>query len=224
LAEIPARIVAVALLGLLSVVGGAGADDQEPFGLPTVAAPESPLSPIWRQLQSRIQADQAVVDRCRSERDICASAAARRLIEIVDEARQHEGLARLGHLNRAVNLAIQPTNSGIWRSPLDALESTGDCKSYAVVKYAALGDLGVGLDDRRLVIVHIQSLQVAHVVVAVRFETRWLILDNHSMAIVEGSELHDYRPVLVLDQHGVGAYTPVLSQTVASLPCHGHLG
>ena len=88
-------------------------------------------------------ADQFTITACRAD-PACGSPAALRLIAIADEAMQYDGRARIGHVNRAVNQAIAATRSDVpWMSPLKAIVSPGDCKSYAVTKYAVLGDAGI---------------------------------------------------------------------------------
>ncbi len=164
------------------------------------------MAATWQQLLLKIQADELTVARCRADPATC-SPAALRFIAIVDDARRYEGEARVGHINRAVNLAIAVAHDGIWRSPLEALASAGDCKSYAVAKYAALGDAGIPAADRRLVIVGVKSRQQeAHVVVVVRLATRWVILDNRTQALVDSLDRHDYLPVLALDHSGVSEF------------------
>ena len=117
---------------------------------------------------------------------------------------------RLGWLNRAVNMAIRPVSdwaqyglADFWASPLQTLGSeAGDCEDYAIVKYAALRELGILPDDLRLVIVQDDKREVGHAVVAVRYEQRWLILDNRTMAILDAGDVHYYRPLFALDQQG----------------------
>jgi len=38
--------------------------------------------------------------------------------------------------------------------------------------------------------------------VAVRYEQRWLILDNRTMAILDAEDVRHYRPLFALDQQG----------------------
>jgi hypothetical protein len=43
-------------------------------------------------------------------------------------------------------------------------------------------------------------------VVAARLDGRWLMLDNRRMAMVEDSDVRNYRPTFVIGQHGVMRY------------------
>jgi predicted transglutaminase-like cysteine proteinase len=97
----------------------------------------------------------------------------------------------------------------------------GDCKNYAVTKYAALGDAGIPANDRRLIIVHLKSPQQgAHLVVAVRISAQWVLLDNRSMTLVESTARHDYLPILALDRSGVREFRTLPGTTVSGLPCN----
>ena len=98
-----------------------------------------------------------------------------RFLSIVELGRMREGRARLGEINRAVNLSIKPVSDlaqyGIadyWSAPLATLGvGAGDCEDYAVVKYAALRELGIDPDDLRLVVVSDIKRKTLHAVVAV---------------------------------------------------------
>ena len=123
---------------------------------------------------------------------------ARKFIAIVNEGNRYEGLARIGHINRAVNFAIRGTNKAVpeeWTSPLATLErGDGDCKQYAVLKYAALIDAGYAPDVLRIVIVGDKSLHVQHAMVAVRNEGRWLFLNNRSLMLGKQRSHKPLRP------------------------------
>jgi predicted transglutaminase-like cysteine proteinase len=198
---------ALLLLGLT-----AQADMSEPFGLATVAAPQGPLWVTWRKLQAEIKAERPVIAQCRATPLECGSTPALQFIAIVDQGEGFAGLARIGHINRAANFALRAVGNVTpgavhdkWKSPLAALTAgAGNCKQYAVLKYAALEDAGFAADDLRIVILQSRSRQQAHAVVAVRDDGHWLILDNRSLALVESRDLRDsYLPLYMLDQRGV---------------------
>lgn len=178
----------------------------EPFDLPATLVPTEEISAKWRELQARISADQKAIAACHSNESTC-SQAARRFLSIVKLGRKQEGRARLGWLNQAVNMSIRPANdwsqygdTDYWASPLQTLGSgAGDCEDYAVVKYVALRELGVGADDLRVVIVRDNKRLIEHAVVAVRYERKWLILDNRTMAILSTEDAGNYRPLFALN-------------------------
>jgi predicted transglutaminase-like cysteine proteinase len=217
------RIACVAILSLL-LGFAAQADTAEPFGLATAAAPESPLSETWAQLQAQIEAEQPVIAQCRADPQACRSTPAAEFIAIVAEGAGYEGLVRIGHINRAANLAIRALANDArdavaaqWTSPLATLAAgAGDCKQFAVLKYAALEDAGLAPNDLRIVILQQRARPESHAVVAVREEGRWLILDNRSLALVESSELlRQYAPLYSLDRRGVRLFIeqPQVAQT-----------
>src|SRR5262249_61298937 len=61
----------------------------------------------WRDVLARIDSQQETLATCRASPDACPPAAAR-LLQLVELGRRHEGRARLGEINRAVNLNIRP--------------------------------------------------------------------------------------------------------------------
>ena len=146
------------------------------------------------------------------------------LLAIVDNARAREGRARLGEINRAINLAIRPMSDlaqygqiDVWSSPLETFaHGAGDCEDYAIAKYVALRLAGVSADDLRLVVMRDTIRGEGHAVAAARLDGHWLMLDNNRMAMVEDADVRNYRPLFVLDERGVMRYidTPLL----ASLP------
>src|SRR5262245_6914788 len=178
----------------------------EPFDLPTSLVPTGEISAKWRELQSRILADEKTIAACQADESTC-SQAARRFLAIVKLGRKHEGRARLGWLNRTVNMTIKPASdwalygdADYWASPLQTLDrGAGDCEDYAIVKYVALRKLGTGADDLRVVIVQDGKGLTEHAILAVRSERKWLALDNRTMAILNAEDAHNHRPLSSLN-------------------------
>jgi predicted transglutaminase-like cysteine proteinase len=149
------------------------------------------------------------------------SPAALQFLAIVDNAKARDGRARLGEINRAINLAIRPMSDlaqygaiDVWSSPLVTFASgAGDCEDYAIAKFAALRHAGVSPDDLRIVIMHDTLRDEDHAVAAARLDGHWLMLDNRRMAMVEDADVRNYRPTFVIDQYGVMQYvdTPLLA-------------
>ena len=63
----------------------------------------------WRDVLARIDSEAETLAACRASLDAC-SPAARRLLQLVELGRQRAGRARLGEINRAVNLSIKATS------------------------------------------------------------------------------------------------------------------
>ena len=65
--------------------------------------------------------------------------------------RARDGRARLGEINRAINLAIRPMSDlaqygeiDVWSSPLVTFaHGAGDCEDYAIAKFVALRLAGI---------------------------------------------------------------------------------
>jgi predicted transglutaminase-like cysteine proteinase len=169
----------------------------DPAAIWSWAAMLSATSAKWADLQSRILAEKETLAACRSGDRPCP-AAARRFLSIVEHARQREGRARLGEINRAINLSIRPMSDlaqyGVedyWAAPLEALSSgAGDCEDYAIAKYVALEESGIAPADLQLEIVRDVKHKTTHAVVAVRYKDEWLILDNRTLRIVNAEETH----------------------------------
>jgi predicted transglutaminase-like cysteine proteinase len=104
----------------------------------------------WRDVLARIDSEEETLSACRASPDAC-SPAARRLLQFVELGRQRAGRARLGEINRAVNLSIKATSDwsqygvdDFWSAPLATIEKgAGDCEDYAILKYLALREAGV---------------------------------------------------------------------------------
>jgi predicted transglutaminase-like cysteine proteinase len=105
---------------------------------------------------SRLDRGHALLGAC-VDSNVTGCAAARQLHDIIEDAKAQNGLALVGHINRAVNLVIKPVTSSGWLSPLEAINSGGDCKAYSIAKYFALREAGIAADHLRLVIVHARS-------------------------------------------------------------------
>lgn len=169
----------------------------EPFAARYQLRPDGLLREKWDTLQSDIAREREVIAQCRGNA-ACPSAAARRFNAMVEAARERSGRARIGEINRAVNLAIRPQSDlaqhGVadrWSSPLATLESgRGDCEDYAIAKLALLREAGFAGEDLRFAIISEKASPLeSHAVAAVRLEGRWLVLDNRRLALVDATAL-----------------------------------
>ena len=66
----------------------------------------------WRDVLARMDSEGETLAACRVSPDSCPPPA-RRLLNIVELGRQRAGRARLGEINRAVNLSIRATSETI---------------------------------------------------------------------------------------------------------------
>jgi predicted transglutaminase-like cysteine proteinase len=190
---------------------------REPFGQISIPVASGDVPDNWRVIQSEIDAETAILDRCRAAQG--CPRAARAFLDIVAQGRGRDGLARVGLINRAVNMAIIPTSDmkqwGVedhWSPPLETLATgRGDCEDYAIAKYVALIEAGVAKEDVRLVIVHNRFRHEDHAVAAARVAGVWLILDNRSFALAPDAAMRGVIPLFVLDDTGAKILVPELA-------------
>jgi predicted transglutaminase-like cysteine proteinase len=200
-------------------LGSTGSMEQtgrsaEPFGLFASTLSEGAFRGKWLGVERKLDDERVQLALCDGDRDRCASPAALRFLAIVDNARAREGRARLGEINRAINLAIRPMSDlaqygeiDVWSSPLVTFANgAGDCEDYAIAKFVALRQAGVSPDDLRIVIMRETIRGEDHAVAAVRLDGHWLTLDNRRMAMVEDAYVRNYRPLFVINQYGVMQY------------------
>src|SRR5690349_16401894 len=156
----PATGLAAAGLNGVAAFDAAGGA-AEPFGLAVSAVGESTsVGEKWQKLERQLDDERVQLALCDGDRDNCVSSAALKFLAIVDNARQREGRARLGEINRAINLALRPMSDlaqygaiDVWSPPLVTFShGAGDCEDYAIAKIMALQLAGVPASDLRIII------------------------------------------------------------------------
>lgn len=185
---------------------------NEPFGVLANRLSEGPIVEKWAGVQQDVRREMQRVAECRSERQ-CVDREALSFLRIAETARARQGLARLGEVNRAVNLAIRPVSdlanfgeTDVWSAPLSTLaRGSGDCEDYAIAKMVLLLESGVPSRDLRLVILRETIRANEHAVLAVRQQGRWLILDNRTLVMVADIELKGFQPIFIVDENGARA-------------------
>ena len=193
----------------------------QPFGLSSTVLTYGGLRDKWLGVARELDDERVQLALCDGDRDRCVSPAALRLLAIVDDGRARTGRARLGEINRAINLAIRSMSDlaqygqiDVWSPPLVTFaHGAGDCEDYAIAKLVALRLAGVADDDLRIVVMRDTLSGEDHAVVATRLDGRWLMLDNRRMAMIEDNYMRNVRPLFVIDQHGVSQYveTPLVA-------------
>ncbi|MGE5157858.1 MAG: transglutaminase-like cysteine peptidase [Gemmatimonas sp.] len=200
------------------------ASSGEPFGLAASAMTPGALQDKWKALTRKLDDERVQLALCDGDREHCASDAALRFLAIVDQGREREGRARLGEINRAINLAIHPMSDlaqygqmDVWSSPLATFyRGAGDCEDYAIAKFVALRQAGVPGKDLRIVIMRDVFHGEDHAVAAARLDGHWLMLDNRRMAMVEDGNIRNYRPLFVMDEQELKRYAD--PRLLVSLP------
>ncbi|MGO8907835.1 MAG: transglutaminase-like cysteine peptidase [Bradyrhizobium sp.] len=186
----------------------------EPFGLFASKLSGGGLLEKWLGVERKLDDERVQLALCDGDRTRCVSPAALQFLAIVDDARAREGRARLGEINRAINLAIRPMSDmaqygqiDVWSSPLVTFATgAGDCEDYAIAKFVALRMAGVSPDDLRIVVMRDTIRGEDHAVAMARLDDHWLTLDNRRMAMVEDADVRNYRPLFVIDGRGVMRY------------------
>ena len=205
----------------------------EPFGRSASVLSAGTLLEKWRGVARTLDDEAVQLALCDGDRDRCVSPAALQLLAIVDNARARDGRARLGEINRAINLAIRPMSDlaqygeiDVWSSPLVTFaHGAGDCEDYAIAKFVALRLAGIAASDLRIVIMRDTVRGEDHAVAAARLDGRWLTLDNRRMAMIEDAQVRNYRPTFVIDQTGIMQYVdaPLLAGLVGADPALANL-
>lgn len=201
-------------------------NSPEPFGLATSMLSEGPLRAKWLEVERAITAEANIIAGCENDPDHCTSRPAMRFLEIVKAAAARDGLARLGEVNRAFNLAIRPVSDvaqyGVedhWASPLATLAAgAGDCEDYAIAKLVALRAAGVPADDLRLVIIRETATGEDHAVVTARADGHWRVLDNRTFVMIGDGDLDKYRPLFAIDAEGAKRFEqPMIAQAARGM-------
>ena len=170
----------------------------------------------WLKVEREVDDERLLLKICGDDRASCRSRTALQFLTIVDSARVLAGRARLGEINRAINLTIRPMSDlalygeeDVWSPPLATLaEGAGDCEDYAIAKFVALQEAGVSIVDLRIVILRDDIWEEDHAVVAARLDGNWLMLDNRHMVMPEDHQVRKYyRPIFLLDHNGVRRYS-----------------
>ena len=179
------------------------------FGMDTEPLFGGDLLEKWSRAQAEIAQELRVISQCH-DNSRCPPAALE-LMRLSSEGAGRSVRARVGLINRAVNLAIGPVSDeaqwGVpdrWSAPFETIQSgRGDCEDYAIVKYAALLEAGVSPDDLKLVVLKNTFPNEDHAVLAVQVDGEWLILDNRTLTLVRDTDVARAMPKFMLDDQGV---------------------
>src|SRR5438876_5462832 len=174
---------------------------DEPFGLSTATVSKGAVLDKWLNVEREVDDERLVLKLCEENRASCQSRAALEFLAIVESGRSLEGRARLGEINRAINLKLKLTSDlalygaeDVWSPPLATLAiGAGDCEDYAIAKFVALQEAGVSPDDLRIVILRNDVRDEDHAVVAARLDGNCLMLDHRHLVLAEDQPLRRYR-------------------------------
>jgi predicted transglutaminase-like cysteine proteinase len=190
------------LLALLALATPALAGPVYPelFGSREVYSSSLKLFPKWRGTLARFE------DELKScGRDACQT---KSWAGFIDSLHGLDRMAQLQAVQAEMNqkrYIIDPVNWNLpdyWATPFQFLRKNGDCEDYAISKYMALRELGVPVDDMRIVVLQDLNLQIAHAVLVVYVDGTAWVLDNQITTIVPADRIHHYQPVYSINESG----------------------
>jgi predicted transglutaminase-like cysteine proteinase len=182
------------------------------FASNTEPVTEGSLLDKWRRVEAEIAKELDVVAQCRGS-ESCTTPA-QKLIAFSQEGASRMGRARIGLLNRAIDIAISPRDDEVqwgvpdhWSAPFETLGSmAGDCEDFAILKYAALLIAGLPKDSVKIIVWRNRLPAEDHAVAAVWVDREWLILDNRTLTLVRDTDVTRVIPKFLLDDSGVRGF------------------
>lgn len=184
------------------------------FNTPAVQLARLPLRQRWDDVSAKAGDDLALLDDCLADGTRCKTDGARTWADIVLAAGKLSPGERIAHVNRAVNSLVAYRSdretwhrAEYWASPAESLaRGRGDCEDYVILKYWTLRRLGVSDDAMRIVVLRDRSKNVNHAVLAVAFNSDWLVLDNRYANIRFHGEMPNYQPIYSFNFSGQWAH------------------
>jgi predicted transglutaminase-like cysteine proteinase len=115
---------------------------------------------------------------------------------------------QLKEVNRAMNAKkyiLDIKNWGqedYWATPYQFLKKNGDCEDYAIAKYMVLKELGLRVEDMRVVALQDLNLNLGHAVLVVYVGEQPMLLDNQIASVVPANSIRHYQPVFSINEEG----------------------
>jgi len=78
----------------------------------------------------------------------------------------------------------------------------GDCEDYAIAKMQLLHALGFDAKDLYIAVVRDLVRRADHALLVVRYDGRFLVLDNGTDRILDAASVGDYKPILSYNARG----------------------
>ena len=199
------RLALVLGLAALAWSGGASAgqtaaSNEQLFGTEEIHSTNLQMFPKWR----------GTIDRYAGEQKTCdpAKCHLKEWQALVERLRGKDLMTELREVNREMNAKpyiTDPVNWNLpdyWATPFQFLRKDGDCEDYAIAKYMALRNLGVSVDDMRIVVLQDMNLGIAHAILAVYIKGTPYILDNQISTVIPAKAIHHYKPVYSVNENG----------------------
>ncbi|MEP9395945.1 transglutaminase-like cysteine peptidase [Mesorhizobium sp. KR2-14] len=130
------------------------------------------------------------------------------LRELLDGVRGKSFREKLAVINGGINRMItyKPDSEvygqlDYWAKPSEILgKRAGDCEDFAILKMAALLEVGIPAQSMSVVVLQDRRLRVFHAVLSVSTASGNFILDNVRNTVLVDSQLPDYQPLYSFSQ------------------------
>ena len=113
---------------------------------------------------------------------------------------------RFGNQWRYINDNRLWGKSDYWATPKEFIDNSGDCEDYAIFKYVTLKQLGVPVDNLRIVVLQDTVRDLAHAVLAVQTGGSFYILDNLHNRVMPHTALRQYKPYYSVNEYARWAH------------------
>ena len=98
-----------------------------------------------------------------------------------------------------------------WQPPQQFLQNGGDCEDYAIAKYSLLRQLGVPVNNMRLVIARDHQTNKEHAFLTILANGEIYLLDNQIQQLISHQQTARYSPIFSFNEHDIWFYWTVTS-------------
>ena len=186
-------LVTLSLLGLKNIPAHASdAIDAPPFNSPethfTDITPFYKWTGVLRRMDARPQPPRQWLDN----QKLMASLSPAQMIQKVDDI-----------INSYDYVAEKVNWGGVhWETPAEFFAHGGDCKDFAIAKYAWLRYLGIAEERLRFTVVYDRIQNMPHAVLIVYIHGRAMVLDNQVSDIRDSGNEPRYRLIYSINRLG----------------------
>lgn len=126
----------------------------------------------------------------------------------IDGLRGKDLMTQLREVHREFNkrrYITDPINWNLpdyWETPFQFLRRNGDCEDYAITKYMALRELGIPVEDMRIMVLQDLNLRIAHAILVVYTDGKALVLDNQIKTVIAADNIRHYQPIYSVNENG----------------------
>lgn len=170
-----------------------------------IASKKQPLLK-WDHVVERSRAEERLYASCRENSGECPKpelARWQRFLREISELPLYQQIEQLnGYVNKTPYQADSVTFgvSDYWALPSEFFGNAGDCEDYAIAKYLSLRQLGFPISSLKMIVLQDTRRNIAHAVLAVKFDDTTLVLDNVSDRLATPAELPHYAPYYAVNE------------------------